>query len=373
MHRAPQTTPSERANAPLVCVYSDVHGPMDVRSRQGHEYWVFFLDCHSRLVALYSCRTKAEVFATFKTYRAWAENQMNRQKIKFDEEDLRRTIRTLRDDKGGEYTSNELKAFCDEHGISREHTIRDSPEQNGVAEQFNRTLQEGIKSMLAQARLPHSMWVDAAKAFVHIYNRTPSSTLNFQTPYELWNGHKPSVAHLRVWGCLAFVHLQKDQRSQLAPNARRCIFIGYPEDYKGWRFWDPERRVEVISDSAEFAEDQFPGTMRGHLTYDIPEETRQQPPPNELNTTPQPSLVEANSPVVESPRTPVQPLTPPVDEHEADMSSPGHSSTSPRATTPDASPQQSSHPPILLRLPGRLPQPADTNNDGARTPLKFAS
>ena len=50
----------------------------------------------------------------------------------------------LRDDKGGEYMSREFKAFCIDHGIQRQHSARNCPQQNGIAERANRTLEEGI-------------------------------------------------------------------------------------------------------------------------------------------------------------------------------------------------------------------------------------
>jgi hypothetical protein len=145
------------------------------------------------MVAIYFLRTKGDVFGAFKQYHAWAENQMNKRAVKFDEEDLRRTVKALRDDKGGEYTLNMLEEFCREYGIEREHTIRDTPQQNGVSERFNRTMEEGITAMLAHAKLPPLMWADAGHAFVHIHNRCPSFAIGFKTPYELWNGEKPSV------------------------------------------------------------------------------------------------------------------------------------------------------------------------------------
>jgi transposase InsO family protein/predicted RNA binding protein YcfA (HicA-like mRNA interferase family) len=300
MHRAPHTTLAEPAKEPLSLVFTDLKGPLDTQSRQGYRYWVSFTDSFSRMVAVYFLRTKGDVFGAFKQYRAWAQNQMNKRAVKFDDEDLRRTVKALRDDKGGEYTSKALDEFCGEYGIEREHTIRDTPQQNGVSERFNRTMAEGITAMLAHSKLPPFMWADAGAAFVHIHNRCPSSAIGFKTPYELWNGEKPSVAHLRVWGCLAFVHLQKDQRRQLAPHARRCIFIGYPPDYKGWVFWDPERGTAIVSDSVIFAEEKFPGKIRGKIGTDLLDDV---PVPESPSLSPQ---IPSHPPV---PPPPPAPLT----------------------------------------------------------------
>lgn len=248
--RAPHTQTASRADRVLGRIHSDLHGPLPVEGRGGFRYWVTFTDDKSRYVSVYFLRKKSETLQAFKEYKSLVENQL----------DLK--IQCLRDDKGGEYMSKEFDSFCSEHGIRREHTIRDTPQQNGVAERFNRTLAEAIIALLIEANLPPSMWIDAASSFVHVHNRSPTTSLSGSTPFEIWYRKKPSVSHLRAWGCLAFVHVQKDQRNSLESHTRKCIFIRYALDYKGWVFWDPEKRTEIISDSAVFFETVFPGKMR---------------------------------------------------------------------------------------------------------------
>lgn len=87
--------------------------------------------------------------------------------------------------------------------------------------------------------------------------RLPSTTSGSKTPYELWNGRTPSLSMLCTWGCEALVHCQKDQRAPLGAHAKRCVFLGYPVDYKGWLFLDLSTGKEVISDSAVFNESVF--------------------------------------------------------------------------------------------------------------------
>ena len=54
--------------------------------------------------------------------------------------------------------SREFEAFCIDHGIQRQHSARNRPQQNGVAERANRTLEEGIISMLYESGMPLSFW-----------------------------------------------------------------------------------------------------------------------------------------------------------------------------------------------------------------------
>ena len=60
----------------------------------------------------------------------------------------------LRDDERGEYMSNEWERFMLENGIERQHTIRATPQQNGVAERTNRILDKGAASLLSDSHFP---------------------------------------------------------------------------------------------------------------------------------------------------------------------------------------------------------------------------
>lgn len=101
--------------------------------------------------------------------------------------------------------------FCESKGIHQKHTVHNKPHQNGVAEHANRTLAEGITTMLNEVHLPASFWWDAAAAFVHIHNCSPTSAVTAKMPFELWNKSKSDVSHFHVFGCTAYVHIKKDK------------------------------------------------------------------------------------------------------------------------------------------------------------------
>ena len=82
-------------------------------------------------------------------------------------------------------------------------------EQNGVAEHFNCTLEEGIISMLHDAHFPLTFWGEAAMTFVEVHNSSPTSAFPHQTPFESWHSCKPSVSHFRAFGSTAYVHVPK--------------------------------------------------------------------------------------------------------------------------------------------------------------------
>ena len=140
----PKSVNSRRSGL-LELIHSDLHGPLPVQSRIGaYHYWITFINDASRYWTVAPLKHKSDAFAAFKAFKALAENQLNAR------------IKALHDDKGGEYMSKEWEELCTTSGIKRMHTLRAEPHQNGVAERANRTIKEGITTMLNEAGLPPS-------------------------------------------------------------------------------------------------------------------------------------------------------------------------------------------------------------------------
>ena len=100
----------------------------------------------------------------------------------------------------------EFEGYLRSEGIRHELTIPKTPEQNGVAERMNRTLIETVRSMLADAKLPHKFWAEALATAVYMYlrNWSPTTAVERTTPFEAWNGEKTDVDHLRTFGCASY-------------------------------------------------------------------------------------------------------------------------------------------------------------------------
>ena len=152
-----------------------------------------------------------------------------------------RRVKALRTDNGGEYTSSRFEKFLQDEGIHHERTIPKTPEQNGVAERMNRTLVEMVRSMLFDSKLPHRFWVEALSTAVYLRNRSPTRAVQGLTPFEEWIKVKLQVEHLRVFGCVAYTHVPRDERRKLYPKARKYILVGYGEKTKGYRLYDVSR------------------------------------------------------------------------------------------------------------------------------------
>ena len=136
-------------------------------------------------------------------------------------------LKTLRADKGGEFTSNAMMQLCRDHGIKQEFANTGTPSENGVVECKNRTVVEMARTMLAHRNVPHSLWAEAVSTAVHILNRSPTSSLAGITPFEAYFARKPDVSYFRVFGCDAYAHIPKAQREKFDEKSKKMMFVGY--------------------------------------------------------------------------------------------------------------------------------------------------
>ena len=99
------------------------------------------IDDYSRLTWLAFLKEKSEAFEKFKVFKALTENQ------------IRKGLKVVRSDRGGEFCSKDFKELCDEQGIKIEYTILGTPQQNGVVERHNRSVQQMERSMMNEINI----------------------------------------------------------------------------------------------------------------------------------------------------------------------------------------------------------------------------
>ncbi len=243
-HRAP--FPKEggrRATKPLEIVHSDVCGPMRTTSVGGAKYFVTFIDDFSRKIWLYALKTKGECFEKFKEFKALVETQSELK------------IKAFRSDNGGEFISKAFKQFLKDHGIAKETSTPYRPQQNGVAERANRTIVEMARSMLHAQKLDKSFWAEAVANAVYTRNRCPTRALDSITPEEAWSGRMPCIAHMRVFGCVAYAMVPDEKRGKLDSKGTKCLFLGYCEGTKAYRLMCLQTKKIIKSRDVVFMED----------------------------------------------------------------------------------------------------------------------
>jgi hypothetical protein len=85
----------------------------------------------------------------------------------------------------------------------------------------------------------------------HIRNRLPTR-ITGKTPDKLWSGVQPTIAHLRVWGCLCYAQIPKEIRKKLDSVAEPRIFVGYKEMLRQYKLLDPNTGAYERAASVDF-------------------------------------------------------------------------------------------------------------------------
>ncbi|GJT57763.1 retrotransposon protein, putative, ty1-copia subclass [Tanacetum coccineum] len=239
MAKKPFPHSNERAKDLLGIIHTDICGLLRHVSRQGAIYFITFTDDYSRYGYVYLLKHKHEVFETFKVFKNEVENQLGK------------TIKAVRSDRGGEYISQEFKDYLKANGIIQQLTPLYTPQHNGVSERRNRTLLDMVRSMMNLPTLPLSFWDYALESTTCILNMVPTKKVD-KTPYELWYGKVLNLSYLKVWGCEALV--KRDTPDKLEQRSVKCIFIGYPKETMGYYFYFLPKNKIVVARYAEFFE-----------------------------------------------------------------------------------------------------------------------
>ena len=243
MHRTPFPRSSgSRAKEVIELIHSDVCGPFSEPTFGGARYFVTFVDDKSRKVWVHTIAQKSEVFGLFKELKAMLENQTNK------------TIKTLRTDNGGEYTSNRFKQFLVSVGIKHQLSVAYNPQQNGVAERMNRTLKEMMRSLLGDSDLPNGYWGEAVRTAAYLRNRCPSRAIDGKSPEQVFSGKVPGLSHLKAFGSKAYVFVPDARRRELDPKANEWIFVGYSEETKAYRLVNQSTKEIKLSRDVKFDE-----------------------------------------------------------------------------------------------------------------------
>jgi hypothetical protein len=149
-------------------------------------------------------------------------------------------------------------------GFVERRQFHEHDKKNGVSERMNRTIMECARSMRLHAGLPLQFWADAIDIVVYLINRGPSSSLDGRIPKEEWTGKKVNYSFLKTFGCEAFVHIDKENRTKLEEKSKKCTFIGYGDNDFGYRLWDYKnnkiiRSRDVIFNEKVMYKDQLQG------------------------------------------------------------------------------------------------------------------
>ena len=256
-----------KSEVPFALIHSDVWGPSPVSTASGYRWFVIFVDDCTHMSWLYLLKHKDEVLSVFKSFHVMVQTQFSTK------------IQILRFDNGGEYVNRGFHDYFQSHGILHETSYSQTPQQNGVVERKHQHILDTTCALLLGTHVPNQHWGDVVATAVHLLNHMPSKVLDFKTPLHALSIHVslPIVLMIppRIFGCVAFVHLHKNQCIKLDPCAVRCSFLGYVVHKKGHCCYDLITKHTYVTMDATFLEsDTFysPSVSNSSLQGEIQDE-----------------------------------------------------------------------------------------------------
>ncbi|CAD6216046.1 GSCOCG00011254001-RA-CDS, partial [Cotesia congregata] len=187
------------ADRPLHTIHVDTMGQFKINSFPGaYKYIIVFLDDFSRFAKIYSIKNKNEAASCLESFINTTRNLLGKNE----------KVCYIRTDNAREFTGGDFVDVMHKEKIESDYAPPYTPELNGTAERFNKTIQQKIRALLFDSGLPKSMWILAAETAVNMYNRTPHKTNGFISPLNKLNEKiSTHMNKIRRFGCLAYVKL----------------------------------------------------------------------------------------------------------------------------------------------------------------------
>ena len=165
---------------------------------------------------------------------------MENQTGKLMENQTGRKVKELSYDHVEEFMNSFLK-FGQNNGIMTHFTN----EKDGLAKKMNRALLEKVWYLLYNASLDKSFWAEVIVHTSHLLNSLPTTAIGGKTPLKIWScGAARYHGSLRVFDCPTYIDVKKDM---LDFKVNKLVFLGYKEDLKGYKLWDPKNKEFVSS------------------------------------------------------------------------------------------------------------------------------
>ncbi|XP_074284145.1 uncharacterized protein LOC141608700 [Silene latifolia] len=247
-HRAKQTRASFNLSENIASdifslIHCDLWGPYRTPSTCGAKYFLTIVDDCSRSVWVYLLLAKTEVTSVFIQFLSMVHTQFSKQ------------VKVVRSDNGTEF--NFMADYFLQQGIQFQTSCVGTPQQNGRVERKHRHILNVARALLFQGQLPKKFWGECVLTAAYLINRTPSKLLGHKTPYEILFGVSPSYQNMRIFGCICYTYNQQSRGDKFEPRSRKCIFLGYPHNKKGWKVLDIETGSIFISRDVIFHEELF--------------------------------------------------------------------------------------------------------------------
>lgn len=215
MTQASHTQPSSMiANEVGDIISLDLVGNITPTTNNGENYALIATDNYSGFSCVYPLKNKAIVAEALQSYIAFFESTSGKR------------IKSIITDNGSEFRNKKVELVCGIEHITVCFSSPYTPQQNGAAERKNRTLLDMTRTLIANSKLPKTIWGEAIKTAVYLNNRVARRGKD-KTPFELFTGRKPDLSHLVSFGCEAQTLIKDRRLGKFDERTENVFVIGY--------------------------------------------------------------------------------------------------------------------------------------------------
>ena len=259
--------------------HMDLWGPARFTATNGAKYYITFIDDYSRHCTMKLLKNKTETTNKVKEYISMVERLLRRH-----------APMAIQSDNGKEFINTELRNWLGQRGVHLRPSAPYSPQQNGTAERYNRTIASLIRAMLLEKNLPKTLWGTAALHATYLRNRAYTWKISDQTPMERWCKEKPNVANFQEFGMPVSILNEANTKDKLDARGNIHLFVGFEDGPDAILYFDVSTRQVKVSRNYHFLpksnSPRFEGECleEGESLWETPDTSESEPEKEKDNT-----------------------------------------------------------------------------------------
>ena len=239
-------TSSIKTDKAFDMVNIDVWGPYKVKTFSGCTQFITIVDDYTRFTWIHLLKFRTDLVVVMNNFLNYVHTQFDA-KVLF-----------VRSNNANGLIEGDMKELFLHRGIHHQTSCARTPQQNNVVERKHRHLLETARAIFLHSKVPDQFWGDSILCSAYLINRMPLSSIHNISPYEKVCHTKPSLDHLRTFGCLCFISTSKVHRSKFDPRAHPAVFLGYLVTQKGYKVLDMISHRILVTRDVTFYERHFP-------------------------------------------------------------------------------------------------------------------
>lgn len=189
-----------------------------------YRYFLTIVDDCSRGTWTYLLTTKNNAFSILQCFLQMVERQFSTK------------VEIISSDNALELSKSiTVTNFFNSEGIIHQTACVATPQKNGIVERKHKRLLEITRALLLQFQVLLVCWGECILTATYLINRLPSRVLHEQTPYDVLFGMSPSNQYFKCFRLLFYASTLAHDRGRFLPRAKACVFLGYPNNQKGYK------------------------------------------------------------------------------------------------------------------------------------------